>query len=87
MVQSCGDDALRPGALGPQLVHLLAGVESVFTHDHPVVGGCRDDDAQPAEAAEEEAAHLETRIGHGAEECVKRFTRFPNPQPLQGGLN
>lgn len=66
MVESCGDDTLRPGSLGSQLIHLLAGVQTVFTHSHPVIGGCRDHDAQPAEAADEKAAQLKTRVRHGA---------------------
>lgn len=66
MVDPRGDDTVRPGSLGLQLIHLLAGVQPVFTHVHPVVGGRRDQDAQPAQAADEEAAQLETRVGHGA---------------------
>lgn len=66
MVESCGDDTLRPGSLGSQFIHLFAGVQTVFAHNHPVIGGCRDHDAQPAEAADEEAAKLKTRVRHGA---------------------
>lgn len=66
VVESCGNDTVRPGSLGFQLIHLFAGVQTVFTHIHPVIGGCRDHDAQPAEAADETAAQLETRVRHGA---------------------
>lgn len=66
VVSSRGDDALRPGPLDPQLIRLHAGVRAVFTRDRPVVGGRRDHDAQPAEAADEEAAQQKTRVGHGA---------------------
>lgn len=64
MVESRGDDTVRPRALGPELIHLLAGVQTVFAHVHPVVGGCGDDDAEPAEAADEKAAQLQTRVPH-----------------------
>lgn len=60
VVESRGEDALRPGSFTTQLIHLLAGVQPVFAHCHPVVGGCRDHDAHPAQAADEEAAQLET---------------------------
>lgn len=42
VVESRGDDTVRPRSPGFQLIHLLAGVQTVFTHNHPVVGGCRD---------------------------------------------
>lgn len=66
MVESCGDDTVRPGSLGSQLIHLFAGVQTVFAHSHPVIGGRRDHDAQPAEAADEKAAQLKTSVHHGA---------------------
>jgi len=72
VVESRGDDAFGPGSFGFQLVHLLARVQAVFAHDHPVVGGDGDDDAQPADAADDEAAQLETRVCHLS---VKRATR------------
>ena len=71
MVESRGDDTLRPGSLGSQLIHLLAGVQTVFTRVHPVIGGCRDHDAQPAEAADEKTAQLKTRVRHDAN-CAQR---------------
>lgn len=71
VVESCRNDTVCPGSPAFQLVHLLAGVQTVFTHRHPVVGGRRDHDAQPAEGAEEKAAQLETRVGHGYTLCVK----------------
>ena len=66
VVDSRGHDALGPGSLDSQLIHLFAGVQAVFAQVHPVIGGHRDDDAQPAEEADEEAAQLEARVGHGA---------------------
>lgn len=71
MVESSGDDALCPGSFRLQLVHLLAGVQAVFTHVHPVIGGGRDHDTNPAKAADQEAPQLQTRVRHGASECVK----------------
>lgn len=75
MVDSRGHDALRPGSLDSQLIHLFAGVQAVFAQVHPVIGGDRDDDAQPAEEADEEPAQLEARVGHGARLCVKTTRR------------
>lgn len=70
MVESRGDDAVRPGALGFQLVHLLAGIQAVLTHVDPVVGAGGQQDGEPADAADQEAAHLETRVGHEERESV-----------------
>lgn len=71
VVEPSGDDALLPGSPRFQLVHLFAGVQAVFAHVHPVVGGGRDHDSQPAEAADQEPAKLQTRVRHGASVCVK----------------
>lgn len=71
VVEARGDDALLPGSPRLQLVHLFAGVQAVFAHVHPVVGGGRDHDSQPAEAADQEPAQLQTGVGHGASVCVK----------------
>lgn len=66
MVPSRGDDALRPGPLGSQLIQPLAGGQAVLADGHPVVRGRGDQDAQPANKADEKAAQLETRVCHGA---------------------
>lgn len=66
VVPSRGDDALRPGPLGSQLVQPLAGGQAVLADGHPVVRGRGDQDAQPANKADEKAAQLETRVCHGA---------------------
>ena len=58
--KSSRDYTLSPGSLASQLIHLLAGVQTVFTHHHPLVGGYGNNDAHPAQAAQQEAAHLET---------------------------
>lgn len=66
VVQSCGDDAVCPRPLGAQLVHLLTGVEPVLAVDHPVVGGCGDHNAQPAQDTQEKTAQLEAGVRHDA---------------------
>lgn len=71
MVEAGGDDALLPGSPRLQLVHLFAGVQAILAHVHPVVGGGRDHDCQPAEAADQEPAQLQTGVGHGASVCGK----------------
>lgn len=71
VVEPRGDDAVLPGSPRLQLVHLFAGVQAVFAHVHPVVGGGRDQDSQPAEAADQEPAQLQTRVRHSASVCVK----------------
>lgn len=81
MVESSGDDALRPGSLRLQLVHPLAGIQAVLAHVHPFIGGGRDHDTDPAEAADEEPAELQTRVRHGASECVK--TPFTSLEPVE----
>lgn len=81
MVESSGDDALRPGSLCLQLVHPLAGIQAVLAHVHPFIGGGRDHDTYPAEAADEEPAELQTRVRHGASECVK--TPFTALEPVE----
>lgn len=81
MVDSSGDDAVSPGSLRLQLVHPLAGIQAVLAHVHPVIGGGRDHDPHPAEAADQEPAQLQTRIRHGASECVK--TPFTSQKPVE----
>lgn len=71
VVESRGDDAFRPRSLGTQLIHLFTGVQAVFAHVHPVIGGCRDHNAQPAEKADEKPAQLKTRVRHSALLCLK----------------
>lgn len=64
VVKSRGDNAVCPRAPDAQLVHLLAGVQTVFTHDHPVVRSCGNHYTQPAQTTEEEAGELKTGVGH-----------------------
>lgn len=64
VVERCRDDTLCPGSLRDQLVHLLAGVQTVFAHRHPVICGCGDHDADPAKGAEEKSTQLDTRVRH-----------------------
>lgn len=64
VVQRRGDHTVRPQPLGPQLVHLLTGVHAILTGDHPLVGRRGDEEAHPAEQADQKAGQLQASVRH-----------------------
>lgn len=81
VVERSRDDTLCPGSLGDQFVHLLAGVQTVFAHHHPIVRGRGDHDADPAKGAEEKSTQLDTRVSHvcGKRACLEFRNCSKNP--------
>ncbi|KAJ1087561.1 hypothetical protein NDU88_000728 [Pleurodeles waltl] len=58
VVQSNGDDAVRPQPPGAHLVQLPAGGDTVAAGQDPVVGGCGDHHPDPTDEAGDEGAKL-----------------------------